>query len=122
MNRINKLPPVRDFQEEYRRAEFLTDLLENQFKIGGVSFGLDPILGLVPGIGDLIALILSLYIFSIGIRMELPQKDLYRMFLNIIFDFAIGSVPVLGDIGDIFFRSNTKNLKILRKYFKKESA
>ncbi len=85
----------------------------------GLRFGIDPILGLIPGGGDLISFILSLYIIWIGIKMELPQNKIIRMIRNTILDFGIGLIPILGDIADFAFKSNLMNLEILKQHTEK---
>ena len=103
-----------------KTAAILANLLDNKFKILGIKFGIDPILGLIPGGGDLVSLILALYIVWIGIKMELPQDKIAKMIGNVILDFGIGLVPVLGDVGDFAFRSNLMNLEILKQHAKRD--
>lgn len=100
-------------------ARTLTDLLDNKFGIGKFRIGLDPILGLIPGFGDIITAILSLYLVWIGVQMKLPQEKITEMVGNIVADFIIGILPIVGDIGDIFFKSNSKNMAILEEYLDK---
>lgn len=97
-------------------ARDLTRLLESQFKIGNFRFGLDPILGLIPGGGDLVALGLSFYIVWIGVQMRVPTDKLAMMMGNIAYDFFLGIIPIIGDIADFTFKANTKNLKILSEF------
>ena len=99
-----------------RTATILTDMLENRFKILGFRFGLDPIIGLIPGFGDLVSFVLSAYIVWIGIQLRLPQDKITLMLGNILLDFMIGIIPVLGDVGDFVFKANSKNLEILRNH------
>ena len=99
-----------------RLATIITELLENRFHFLGFKFGLDPLLGLIPGIGDVIGLFLSLYLLWIGMRMNLPSEKISKMFSNIVFDFVIGLIPVVGDVGDFVFHANTKNLQILKSH------
>ncbi len=99
-----------------RLATILTSLLDTQFKIGKVRFGFDPILGLIPGFGDLLSLFLSGYLVWIAARMHIPDEEIGKMLKNIFYDFILGSIPIIGDIGDIFYKANTKNLIILKKY------
>jgi hypothetical protein len=96
-------------------ATFIADLLDNQFKIGRFSFGIDPVLGLFPGLGDLISAVLSFYLVWIAIEQNLPKRKVARMVFNILFDFGLGAIPVVGDISDFFYKSNARNLKILRE-------
>lgn len=97
-------------------AEALTDLLENRFALFGFRFGLDAVIGLIPWIGDVVTTILSIYLVWIGIRMRLPEEKITRMIGNVVFDFLIGLIPVAGDLADIVFRANTRNLQILHDH------
>lgn len=99
-------------------AENLTKLLDNQFKIFGFKFGLDPIIGLIPGFGDVVSLILSLYLVWIGFLMKMPAEKITKMISNVILDFIIGIVPIVGDLSDFVYKANTKNLKIIQQHFK----
>ncbi len=97
-------------------ARDLTRMLDSQFKIGGFRFGLDPILGLIPGGGDIVSLALSLYIVWIAVQMRVPGDKLAAMLGNVTYDFFVGFIPILGDIHDFTFKANTKNLKILQEF------
>lgn len=97
-------------------AKDLAKLLETQFKIGNLRFGLDAVLGIVPGAGDFVSFLLSLYIVWIGIGLKLPADKVALMLGNIIYDFFLGLVPVLGDLLDITFKANTKNLEIIEQF------
>lgn len=107
---------ILNMMNHLRRATTLANLLDNKFKIFGLKFGIDPLLGLVPGGGDLIALIISLYILWVGIKMELPKDKIWRMIRNIVLDFGLGLVPILGDIGDFAYKSNLKNLEMIEQH------
>lgn len=102
--------------DHLKNAENFTKLLEGQFKFFGFKFGLDPIIGLVPGAGDVVAAALGLYIIWIGWQMQLPGIQLVRMVVNLLLDLIIGTLPVVGDIADFFYKSNTKNLEILKQH------
>lgn len=93
----------------------VTKLLETKFSIWKFKFGIDPILGLVPGIGDAISAILSFYIVFVAIIYKIPLQKIIRMIFNILFDLIIGSVPLIGDALDFVIKPNTKNLAILEK-------
>jgi hypothetical protein len=97
-------------------AKSLTFLLENRFRIFGFRFGLDPILGLAPWIGDVISALLALYIVWIGARVGVPAKHIDRMMRNILFDLLLGVIPIVGTVGDFLFRSNSRNLDIVLKH------
>jgi len=101
-------------------ARVLTRLLDKQFSIGNFKFGLDPLLGLFPWLGDVIGLILSAYILWIGTQLKMPEKDIAKMTRNILVDFILGLFPVVGDITDFFYKANSKNMDILEKFLEKE--
>ena len=102
-------------------ARSVAQLLDNQFEFLGVRFGLDPILGVVPFLGDIISLVLSAYIIWIAYQMKVPGKEIGRMWQNVLFDFVLGAIPFIGDVSDFFFKANMKNLAILEKYSKRET-
>lgn len=97
-------------------ATWLAHLLETRFNIGRFRFGLDPIMGLVPGLGDVVSFLLSYYIVWIGHRMNLPKDAIAKMYRNVLFDFMIGLIPIAGDAIDFLYKANTKNLEILKQY------
>lgn len=101
-------------------ARFLAKLLDRQFTIGNISFGIDPLLGLVPGIGDTLSTVLGLYLLHVGTQMKVSRIDMVRMAFNIFIDFLIGLIPLLGDIFDVGYKANIRNLKILEKYAPKK--
>ena len=103
-------------------AEILANLLDNQFHIGRLRFGLDAVFGLFPGGGDAIAAILSLYLIWVALKLKLPSEKIIRMLLNIGLDFLIDVLPVVGDVGYLFFKSNLMNLQILKYHLKVETV
>lgn len=106
-------------QDEVKKAKFLATLLDAQFKIGEVRFGLDPILSAVPVVGNLIGVGISFYVVGIGMRHRISFFDQMRMIGNIILDFLAGLIPVIGVIFDIGVKANLKNIKILEGYLEK---
>jgi len=99
-------------------VRFLADLLDQRFTIPGTSIrvGLDPILGLIPGIGDALANIAGSAILIIAVQLNVPKIVLIRMGLNVAANALIGAIPILGDIFSIWFRSNAKNADLLERY------
>jgi hypothetical protein len=93
-------------------------LLDNAFRVPGtnIRFGLDPIIGLIPGIGDLTTPVLSVLILVHGARLRVPKIVLARMVLNALIDFVVGAVPVLGDLFDFGWKSNAWNLALLERH------
>lgn len=98
-----------------KAAEQFTHLLEGQFSILGFRFGIDPIIALVPGLGDLFVYILSFYLVWIAAQYKLPTSKILLMIGNITLYFLVGLIPVLGDLTDFVYKPNTKNLAILKK-------
>jgi len=96
--------------------EGLSKLLDKEFKIFNIRIGLDPLIGLIPGIGDVISLILSLYIIWVATQFKLPQDKLVMMIGNVVFDFILGLFPLVGDAADFLFRANHRNMKILHTH------
>ena len=98
-------------------ARLITNLFENKFNVFGYEFGIDPILGLVTGVGDAVTVIVGVYFIWIGIQMRIPVHKIVQMGWNIGLDFILGSIPVLGDIFDFAYKAHAKNLKILEEHF-----
>lgn len=81
----------------------------------GWRFGLDALVGLIPGLGDTSTSLVSFYILVAAVRYRVPKITLLRMGLNIGIDYLIGLVPVVGDVADAWWKSNRMNLDLLRK-------
>jgi hypothetical protein len=96
----------------------LSKLLDNSIPIPGTTWkiGFDPIVGLIPGIGDLIGALLSGYIVLEAARADVPTLTLARMILNVGLDTLLGAVPALGDLFDAAWKSNTKNVTLLERH------
>jgi hypothetical protein len=99
-------------------ARFLAELLDQRFRIPGTSIriGLDPIIGLIPGIGDTLANLAGSAILFIGAQFNLPKVVLLRMALNIALNTLLGAIPFVGDLFSIWFRSNVRNVQLLERY------
>jgi hypothetical protein len=112
---------TRDPAKIRQRIETLEMLLERSFVLPGVRMpiGLDAIVGLVPVIGDFITAAMGAYIVWEARNLGLPKWQLWRMSGNILFDTALGAVPVVGDAADFLFRSNSRNLKIIKRHLDK---
>ena len=110
--------------QRFSLAKFLADWLDQRFTIPGTSIriGLDPILGLIPGIGDMIANLAGSAIILIAAQYRLPKIVLLRMGLNVALNAIIGAIPVFGDIFSIWFRSNVKNAQLLERYVSVEDS
>jgi hypothetical protein len=79
------------------------------------KYGLDPLIGLIPGIGDVIGAGLGLYIVSIAARKGVSKAVIARMLLHLGIDMIVGAVPVIGDVADFFYKANEKNLALLEE-------
>ena len=115
------LPVGKDPISIRRRIEAMEKVLERSFVVPGINrpVGLDAIIGLVPVVGDIIAMGMGAYIVWEARNLGLSRWKLARMGLNVLFDTAIGAIPVVGDAADFVFRSNSKNLKIILKHIDK---
>ena len=115
------LPTGTDPVSVRRRVEALEQLLERSFRIPGINYpvGLDSIVGLVPVVGDVITAAMGAYIVWEGRNLGLPKWKLWRMGGNIAVDTALGAIPVVGDAFDLVFRSNTRNLRLIKRHLDK---
>ncbi len=100
-----------------RSLETLGQLMDSQFRVPvlGWRFGLDSVVGLVPGVGDTATSLVSLYILGSAVRYRVPKITLLRMGLNIALDYTIGSLPVVGDLFDAWWKSNLHNIQLIRE-------
>jgi Domain of unknown function (DUF4112) len=96
-------------------SENLAWLMDSSIQIGPVSFGLDGLIGLIPGIGDFATSIVSALIILRAMHHGVHRAAILRMLLNVGFDTLLGAVPVAGDIFDFAFKSNVRNLEIYRE-------
>jgi hypothetical protein len=90
----------------------LAHLMDDGISIGRFSIGLDPLLGLVPGIGDLIGAVIAMVIVVRAVQAGTPRIAVARMMTNIAIDTLVGSIPIVGDAFDFAWKSNTMNLRI----------
>lgn len=99
-------------------AERLVSLLDDFLKIPGtnIKIGLDPILGLIPGVGDLVTGGSSAALLLLALKERVPTVAILRMVINIAIDTMVGAIPLVGDAFDFFYRSNRQNLDIIKRY------
>ena len=119
---ISQIVPMgRDAASVRKRIEGMEHLLEGLIKIPGTNqkLGLDVILDLIPGIGDLVGAALGSYMVWETRNLGMSKAQMARMFGNVGVDFALGLIPWVGAVPDFFFRSNSRNLKIIRKHLDK---
>jgi hypothetical protein len=93
-------------------------LLDSAFKVPGtnVRFGLDAIIGIVPGLGDLVAPVFTLILLGTALRMRVPGVVVARMVLNAGIDMLMGLVPVAGDVADVFWKADLRNMALLERH------
>jgi Domain of unknown function (DUF4112) len=105
-----------------RRLQRLSKAMDLAFRIPftRIRFGADSILGLIPGAGDMIGLGISLYALSLAHKLGAPRGLMVKMLANSVIDAGLGTIPIIGDIFDMFFKSNTKNLKLLTDFLEKK--
>lgn len=98
--------------------EALARWMDAAFRIPGLGFrfGLDAVLGLIPGVGDVTSSLASLYILNSAHRYNVPRITLVRMALNIVLDTTVGAFPLVGDLFDAYWKSNQRNVELLRRH------
>lgn len=116
-----ELPTGTDPHSVRKRIEAMEMLLERSFRIPGVNIpvGLDSLVGLVPVLGDIVTTAMGAYIVWEARNLDMPKWKLWRMAGNVGFDALLGLVPLVGDAADFLFRSNSRNLRIVKKHLDK---
>jgi hypothetical protein len=101
-----------------RDLEQLARWMDSVFRVPGLGlrFGLDAILGLIPGAGDFATSLVSIYIFTAANRYGVPRITVLRMALNIVIDLVMGAIPFVGDAFDLYWKSNQRNVELLRRH------
>ncbi len=110
--------------KKLKKIRKIAKLLDTAIGIPGtkIRFGLEPILGLIPGGGDLITASISAYTIYLATSFGLEKSEVFKMIKNVAIDTAIGSVPIVGDIFDVYFKSNIRNLEILENHIAKTES
>jgi hypothetical protein len=117
-----KIPELITDPDKYAKIEqlrILAELMDSQFNIPGtnIQFGLDALVGLIPGIGDLISGAFSMWLIREARRLGAPRWLVARMIWNVTVDVAIGAIPVVGDAFDVAWKANRKNVALLHRHF-----
>lgn len=107
-----------------KRIASVARLLDELVTIPGTRHrvGLDSVVGIIPGAGDIVAAGVGVWILLEAARFHLPPIVLARMIVNLVVDLAVGAVPILGDLFDVAFRSNSRNLALFRRYASEPAA
>ena len=117
--RFNELALERNAEGTHvdKSLERLSWLMDDLFRVPvlGWRFGLDALIGLIPGLGDTATSLVSFYILVAAVRYRVPKITLLRMGLNLAIDYVVGSLPVVGDLADAWWKSNHMNVDLLRK-------
>jgi hypothetical protein len=104
-----------DLDADLHRARWLATLLDAEFSFAGMKFGLDPIIGLLPVVGDTICFAAGLYPLYLARKYKLGKAVEFRMAANLLIDYFGGLIPVVGDAFDVAFKANLMNVDLLEK-------
>jgi hypothetical protein len=105
-------------EDSLARITLLANLMDSAFVIPGLNrrVGLDAVLGLVPGVGDAVSAVIASYIIWEARQLGLPRWKIARMVGNVAVDTALGAIPLAGDVFDVFFKANQRNLRIVHDH------
>ncbi len=109
-------------EKEIKAARFIAGLLDNKFEIFGIKFGINALFEIVPGLGDAVATLLSLYIIALAFKVKAPANLLAQMISNVVITFIFGLIPFLGDVFYIFYKPNIRNVSLLNRHIDYVSA
>jgi hypothetical protein len=112
--------PAQSRAARIARIDALATLLDTAFIVPGtnIRFGVDAMIGLIPGIGDVITTAMSLYIVREARALGVPHHLIVRMLGNVALDGIVGAVPLLGDVFDVMWRANRRNIALLRNHLR----
>ena len=113
LRRDTTVPPAKVDKSLERLGWLMDDLF--RVPVLGSRFGLDALIGLIPGLGDTATALVSFYILAAAVRYRVPKITMLRMGLNIGIDYVFGALPFVGDLADAWWKSNLKNLDLLRE-------
>ncbi|MEM1253780.1 MAG: DUF4112 domain-containing protein [Cyanobacteria bacterium P01_H01_bin.21] len=120
---LSDLPPTLAETNSHRalqRLRGLSHILDNAIAIPGIGYrvGLDPLIGLLPGGGDLVAGLISIYVVIEAARLGVPAATLGRMGLNILTEVILGTIPMVGDFFDVVWKANARNVALLERHIR----
>jgi hypothetical protein len=120
MSSASATMPGIDRAKTLKRLQRIARIMDSAWGIPGtkIRFGADSIIGLVPGAGDMITLGISAYTLMLAMQMGAPRSLLTKMAANVAIDTGLGVIPVVGDIFDMFFKSNTRNIAMLNAWLR----
>jgi hypothetical protein len=108
-------PPTRSL----KHLDAIAKLMDGQFRVPGTNFrfGLDSLIGLIPGVGDLSTFAVSGYMLTIMVKNGASGFVVARMIVNILVDAVFGSIPILGDLFDVAFKANMRNMRLMKEHY-----
>ncbi len=115
---IPRPAPPAEASRRLGRLQRLAWILDRSIPVGRWRIGLDPIIGIIPGAGDWIGAMLSLYVLYEGARLGVPARVLTRMGGNILVETILGAIPFLGDLFDFVWQANTRNLALIEAHYR----
>jgi hypothetical protein len=113
-----RIADLKGREEAQRRLQRIAKMMDSQIRVPGLGLkiGADAVLGLVPGVGDILTGAIGAYLIYEAQRLGVPRSAIVRMIANIAVDTTIGAIPLFGDIWDFFFRANDRNMQILARH------
>jgi hypothetical protein len=121
-------PDLKPYEDAYtpilKKVDRMARLLDAEFSIPGtnIRFGWDPIIGLIPVVGDVLSMLPQFYMLYIGLRLGVSKGTMLEMLSNILIDGLVGTVPIVGDLIDAAFKSNLRNAQLLSEAIRKKRA
>lgn len=118
------MPQQQQIDQRLARIRKMASLLDDRYRVPGTSirFGLDSLIGLFPGVGDAVTTIAGVWLIGQAVRLNVPRKTLIRMIINLGLDSTLGAVPLLGDLFDLYWKSNRRNADIIERYLKQQGV
>lgn len=117
------MPTTYDQQQaRLARIQRIASLMDAEFRVAGVRFGLDSLIGLMPAFGDAIGGLISLYIIWEARKIGVPREVINKMIARVLLDVFIGGIPVLGDVFDIVYKANQRNVATVEQYVQTSSS
>lgn len=122
MKRVQTQDERGKYEKALARLDGRARVLDSQFRVPftRIRFGLDPLIGLLPGVGDLIGMVLSLHLIIEAIRIGAGPLTVVRMLGNVLVETVVGVIPLVGDAFDVYWKANTRNMVILRSFLRKK--
>lgn len=116
--------PMGEHQSTLARLRWLASLFDDRFRLPGTQrrFGLDGVLGLLPGVGDAATGAVSLYLVAEAWRLGLPLSTILRMGVNVGIDTVLGAIPLVGDLFDFAWKANQKNVRLVLDHMERQVA